>query len=327
MSYSIDSLAPLCKSKGGEATIKFSKNEKYPKNCWDPGCEYPLTTWQQTTHAKCYELGSRHGAFSKSSMDSFAQSPECLLPALSVCICRCHVWCDSSQPADIFRPPAWQPCFGSFCRSAVTRDAAKSVKDCLEPFISGGLLAKQHAIVLSYYTLNWSDQKQPISYLLSFVGGLEGLCASSVVAVVALDHCVVLGHFFHGNLVYAPEQWTTVSFMTTVFQLWHLPINHRQIKGPDRSTNFSPARCNLYCSTLNLSATSPPFSQIASQRTSKGPISLLTKFSSLMHKAGRMQKDPSRRKLNIFHRRPSSSSALCCHSPESGLQIPRFIRS
>ena len=101
MSYSIDSLAPLCKSKGGEATIKFSKNEKYPKNCWDSVCEYPLTTWQQTMHAKCYEPGSRQGAFS--NVDSFAQIPECLLAALSVCICRCHVWCDTSQPAEISR--------------------------------------------------------------------------------------------------------------------------------------------------------------------------------------------------------------------------------
>ena len=221
--------------------------------------------------------------------------------------------------------PAWQPCFGSFCRSAVTRDAAKSVKDCLEPFISGALLVKQHAIVLSYYTLNWSDQKQPISYLLSFVGGLERLRASSVVAVVALDHCVVLGHFFHGNLVYAPEQqWV---FMTTVFQLWHLPINHRQIKGPDRSTNFSPARCNLYCSTLNLSATSPPFSQIASQRTSKGPISLLTKFSSLMHKARVCRQGGCRRihqgENSIFSIDGPAATVHCAVT----VQIPRFIRS
>ena len=73
--------------QGGEATIKFSKNEKYPKNCWDSVCEYPLTTWQQTTHAKCYELGSRQGAFWILSLRSRNASWQLFLSASADVMC------------------------------------------------------------------------------------------------------------------------------------------------------------------------------------------------------------------------------------------------
>ena len=109
--------------------------------------------------------------------------------------------------------------------------------------------------------------------------------------------------------------------VTSVFQHGHLPINHRQIKKLDRGTNFSLSR-NLYCSTLNLSATILPFPQIASQRTSKGPISLLTKFSSPMHKA-RVCREDAEGSSNAKTQSLPSTAVHCAVT----VQIPRFIPS
>ena len=98
---------------------------------------------------------------------------------------------------------SWQP-RRPFYRSPIARDEAKPVKDCLEPFINVAFLA---TVVNQPTALVWSqaaDIKDIFSYLLRLVGGLQRLCASAVVAVIALDHCVILGHLLHWHFVNAP---------------------------------------------------------------------------------------------------------------------------
>ena len=113
--------------------------------------------------------------------------------------------------------------------------------------------------------------------------------------------------------------------MTPVFQLSHLPINHRQIRGPDRSTNFSSARCNLYCSTLNLSATKPsPFLTNSFPEDQQGTNQLVDKIF-LPDAQGEGMQGGCRR----IHQRENSifsidGSALRCHSPDP--QIHPVIR-
>ena len=99
---------------------------------------------------------------------------------------------------------SWQP-RRPFYRSPIARDEAKPVKDCLEPFINVAFLAT--VVVRQPTALVWSqaaDIKDIFSYLLRLVGGLQRLCASAVVAVIALDHRVIFSHLLHWHFVNAP---------------------------------------------------------------------------------------------------------------------------
>ena len=211
-----------------------------------------------------------------------------------------------------------------FSTSPMTRDAAKSAKDCLEPFISGGCSYQATHCTVLYIELIWSKATSLLP------AGLRRWSSETLRIVgCSCDHTWSLCRT-QSLLPSKPCQCTWNELLwqqgvTSVFQLGHLPINHRQIKGPDRSRNFSLARCNLYCSTLNPECYHPPFSQIASQKTSKGPISLLTKFSSPMHcglgyaAAARMQKARALVKTQSF---PSTAAPVHCAVT---VQIPRFI--